>query len=76
MTPTPTPKPSKVPVVPTVSVKLIGRTLVISAKNGVVVAHINGKLAKVGKNVVKPGNDLVVIEFQSRIIYSKVFTIK
>jgi hypothetical protein len=76
VTPTPTPKPSKVPVVPTVSVKLIGRTLVISAKNGVVVAHINGKLAKVGKNVVKPGNDLVVIEFQSRIIYSKVFTIK
>ena len=75
-TPTPTPKPTKVPVVPTVTVKASGRTLTISAKNGVVVAYINGKMAKIGKNIVKPGNDLVVIEFQSRIIYSKVFTIK
>ena len=78
ITPTasPTPKPTKMPVVPTVSAKLVGRTLIISAKNGAVVAHINGKLAKIGKNVLKPGNDLVVIEFHSRIIYSKVFTVK
>ena len=75
-TPTPTPKPTKIPVVPTVTVKAVGRTLTITAKNGVVVAYINGKMAKIGKNIVKPGNDLVVIEFQSRIIYSKVFTIK
>ena len=73
---TPTPKPTKIPVVPTVTVKAVGRTLTISAKNGVVVAYINGKMAKIGKNLVKPGKDLVVIEFQSRIIYSKVFTIK
>ena len=73
---TPTPKPTKIPVVPTVTVKAVGRTLTISAKNGVVVAYINGKKANIGKNLVKPGNDLVVIEFQSRIIYSKVFTIK
>ena len=73
---TPTPKPTKIPVVPTVTVKAVGRTLTISATNGVVVAYINGKMAKIGKNLVKPGKDLVVIEFQSRIIYSKVFTIK
>ena len=73
---TPTPKPTKIPVVPTVSVKAVGRTLTISATNGAVVAYINGKMAKIGKNLVKPGKDLVVIEFQSRIIYSKVFTIK
>ena len=72
----PTPKPTKIPVVPTVTVKASGRTLTISAKNGAVVAYINGKKAKIGKNIVMPGNDLVVIEFQSRIIYSKVFTIK
>ena len=78
--PTPTvkpkPTPTKEPVVPIVSAKAVGRSIVVSAKNGVVIIHINGRIGKVGKNAVTPGNDLVVIEFQSRVIYSKVFAIK
>ena len=78
--PTPTvkpkPTPTKEPVVPIVSAKAVGRSIVVSAKNGVVIVHINGRIGKVGKNPVAAGNDLVVIEFQSRVIYSKVFAIK
>jgi len=59
-----------------VSAKAVGRSIVVSAKNGVVIVHINGRIGKVGKNPVAAGNDLVVIEFQSRVIYSKVFAIK
>ena len=77
-TPTPTvkPTPTKAPVVPIVSAKAVGRSIVVSAKNGTVIVHINGRIGKVGKNTVTPGNDLVVIEFQSRVIYSRVFAIK
>ena len=74
--PTPKPTTTKLPVVPIVTVKAVGRILTITAKGGVVVVHINGKLGVVGKNTVAPGNDLVIIEFQSRVIYSKVFAIK
>jgi len=73
---TPTPRPTHMPVVPTVIVKASGRYITITSKGGPVVAHINGKLVKIGKNKVLPGSSLVVVEFQSRIIYSKVFVIK
>ena len=74
----PTKKPiaSKSRVVPIVSAKVIRRTIMVSAKNGKVIVMINGRLGKVGVNTARAGKDLVVIKFDARIIYSKVFTIK
>ena len=37
---------------------------------------INGAIAKVGANPLATGNDLVIIEFDSKVIYSRVFAIK
>ncbi|HEY4898984.1 MAG TPA: hypothetical protein VIH79_04615 [Candidatus Nanopelagicaceae bacterium] len=91
-TPTPTPKPTptkstppvkkhhtKKPtpgVVPIVTVSNKGRVITITVKGGTVVAMINGASAKIGANTVLAGNDLVIIEFDSKVIYSRVFTVK
>ena len=55
---------------------LAGRTLTVTAKGGKVTVMINGAAAKVGKNKMPVGNDLVIIEFGSKVIYSKVFSVK
>jgi len=75
----PTPKPTKKTapgVAPVVIVSSKGRVITIAVKGGKVVAMINGAPAKVGANTVHAGNDLVIIEFDSKVIYSRVFTIK
>ena len=53
-----------------------GRVITISAKGGTVLVMINGATAKVGANTVPAGNDLVIVEFDSKVIYSRVFTVK
>ena len=88
-TPTPTPKPTpsktiiptkkhptKTPVVPIVSAKAVGRTIHVTSNNPKVIVIINGVVGKIGTNVVHAGNDLVIIEFSSKVIYSRVFTVK
>jgi len=37
---------------------------------------INGSPAKVGPNTVKAGDNLVIVEFDNKVIYSRVITIK
>jgi hypothetical protein len=88
VTPTPSPvvtpkvtpkakhKAKKTAVVPVVKASLAGRTLTVTAKGGKVTVMINGAAAKVGKNKMPVGNDLVIIEFGSKVIYSKVFSVK
>jgi hypothetical protein len=77
-TPKPTPKPTKVPTpaVPLVSVKAVGRTIQVTSNNPTVLVMINGAKAKTGITTVHAGTYLVIIEFASKVIYSKVFTIK
>jgi len=77
-TPTSKPKPkhSKAPVVPIVSAKVVGRSILVTSNNPKVVVMINGAIAKVGVNPLVAGNDLVIIQFDSKVIYSRVFAIK
>ena len=84
-TPTPTPvatptakaTPSKKPaVVPVVTVKSAGNKITITAVGGKVLATINGVAAKLGVNTVRAGDNLVIIEFDNKVIYSRVITIK
>ena len=37
---------------------------------------INGVLAKIGSNKVRAGANLIIIEFDGKVIYSRVFTTK
>jgi hypothetical protein len=76
VTPKAKPKAKKTAVVPVVKASLAGRTLTVTAKGGKVTVMINGAAAKVGKNKMPVGNDLVIIEFGSKVIYSKVFSVK
>jgi hypothetical protein len=85
-TPTPTPKPTpKVKtalptpteaVVPLVKATLVGRKLTITVTGGRIVATINGAPAKIGVNTMPVGNDLVIAEFDGKVIYSKIFAVK
>ena len=86
--PTPTPKPSvikpsvtptpvkKPAVVPVVTVTNAGHIIKIAAKGGKVTASINGAPAKVGANTVKAGDNLVIVEFDGQVIYSRAITVK
>ena len=67
---------AKSAVVPVVTVSSVGKTITIAAKGGAVVAMINGSPAKVGPNTVKAGDNLVIVEFDNKVIYSRVITIK
>jgi hypothetical protein len=86
-TPTPAPTPTKTPtatksptpkpaVVPLVTVKSSGKKIIITAKGGKVIATINGAPAKVGSNTARAGDNLVIVEFDNQVIYSRVITIK
>jgi hypothetical protein len=86
-TPTPAPTPTKTPtatksptpkpaVVPLVTVKSSGMKIIITAKGGKVIATINGAPAKVGSNTARAGDNLVIVEFDNQVIYSRVITIK
>ena len=84
-TPKPKPKPTKkkpaspIPanVTPLVTATSAGEVITIKVQgSGKVQAMINGAPAKIGANAVHPGTDLVIVEYQSRVIYSRVFTIK
>jgi hypothetical protein len=63
-------------VVPLVKAKLVGRNLTITVTGGKVVATINGAPARIGANIMPVGNDLVIAEFNGKVIYSKIFTVK
>ncbi len=76
-TPTAKAAPTKKPaVVPVVTVKSAGNKITITAVGGKVLATINGVAAKVGVNTVRSGDNLVIIEFDNKVIYSRVITIK
>jgi len=63
-------------VVPVVTVSSAGHAIKVVAKGGAVVVTINGAPAKVGSNTVKAGDNLVIVEFDNKVIYSRVITIK
>ena len=63
-------------VVPVVTVSSAGHAIKVAAKGGAVVVTINGAPAKVGSNTVKAGDNLVIVEFDNKVIYSRVITIK
>jgi hypothetical protein len=59
-----------------VTVKSSGKKIIITAKGGKVIATINGAPAKVGSNTARAGDNLVIVEFDNQVIYSRVITIK
>jgi hypothetical protein len=63
-------------VVPLVKATLVGRKLTITVTGGRIVATINGAPAKIGVNTMPVGNDLVIAEFDGKVIYSKIFAVK
>ena len=73
---TPSPRPSKAPVVPIVSAKAVGLSIYVTSNNPKVVVMINGVPAKIGVNKVRAGANLIIIEFDAKVIYSRVFTTK
>jgi hypothetical protein len=79
VSPTPTATSSSLTteaVVPLVKAKLAGRNLAITVTGGKVVVTINGAPARIGANTMPIGNDLVIAEFNGKVIYSKIFTVK
>ena len=75
-TKTQTPSPRKTPVVPIVFAKVVGQTIYVTSNNPKVVVMINGAPAKIGVNKVRAGANLIIIEFDAKVIYSRVFTTK
>ena len=76
VTKSPVPGPTKAPVVPIVSAKAVGQTIQVTSNNPKVIVMINGVLAKIGSNKVRAGANLIIIEFDGKVIYSRVFTAK
>lgn len=75
-TKSPIPSPSKAPVVPIVFAKVVGQRIQVASNNSKVNVMINGVVAKIGSNKVRPGANLIIIEFNGKVIYSRVFTTK
>ena len=73
---TPSSRPSKAPVVPIVSAKAVGLSIFVTSNNPKVVVMINGASAKIGVNRVRAGANLIIIEFDAKVIYSRVFITK
>lgn len=84
VTPTPTPSPSAsanpiAAIVPKASASLSKRIISIYAVNtgsASVIAMIDAKIVKIGKNTVTPGSRKVSIFVGGRLIYSRTFTVK
>jgi hypothetical protein len=79
-TPKPTVSPSAATSteITTISVSLSKRVLtidVVGSRAGLKVT-INGVVAKIGKNTVKPGNKIVLATIGTRVLYKKTFKIK
>ena len=79
-TPTPTASPTPTPaLVPKVTATLVKRVLSIKVSNAgsaSVVAMIDSKIVKVGKNTVTAGKRKVSVFVAGRLIYSHTFTVK
>ena len=81
-TPTPTPSASTNPaavVTPKASASLSKRVISIYAVNAgsaSVIAMIDAKIVKIGKNTVTPGKRKVSVFVGGRLIYSRTFTVK
>jgi len=79
-TPTPTASPTPTPaLVPKVTATLAKRVLSIKVSNAgsaSVVAMIDSKIVKVGKNMVTAGKRKVSVFVAGRLIYSHTFTVK
>ena len=82
VTPTPSPKPSVTPApngVVKASASVSKRTISIYAVNtgnASVIAMIDAKIVKIGKNTVTPGKHKVSVFVGGRLIYSRAFTVK
>ena len=88
VTPTPTPSPSASPsasanptaaIAPKASASLSKRVISIYAVNAgsaSVIAMIDAKIVKIGKNTVAPGNRKVSVFVDGRLIYSRAFNVK
>lgn len=84
VTPTPTPSPSAsanpiAAIAPKASASLSKRIISIYAVNtgsASVIAMIDAKIVKIGKNTVTPGSRKVSIFVGGRLIYSRTFTVK
>ena len=82
VTPTPSPKPSVTPApngVVKASASVSKRTISIYAVNtgnASVIAMIDAKIVKIGKNTVTPGKHKVSVFVGGRLIYSRTFTVK
>lgn len=80
--PTATPKPvvtTPATSKPTAGASLSGRTITVTAKNvsaSKVAVSINGVIAKLGANTVKPGSRIVKVFYAGKTIYSKTFLVK
>ena len=87
-TPSPTPSPSASPsasanptavTAPKASASLSKRVISIYAVNtgsASVIAMIDAKIVKIGKNTVTPGKHKVSVFVGGRLIYSRTFTVK
>jgi hypothetical protein len=81
-TPTPTPSASANPaaaVTPKASASLSKRVISIYAANAgsaAIIAMIDAKIVKIGKNTVAPGKRKVSVFVGGRLIYSRTFTVK
>jgi len=83
VTPTPTPSPSAsadpTAAAPKASASLSKRVISIYAVNAgsaAVIAMIDAKIVKIGKNTVAPGKRKVSVFVGGRLIYSRSFTVK
>ena len=70
------PTATKHPVNQTIRVTAKGRVLTVVAIGVKALVFINGKPAKVGRNLVKPGIASIVITIADKVVYRRVFTIK
>ena len=87
VTPTPTPKPTPTPTpTPTVTsttepkATAFARNRIITvgvtnAAGKKVVVKINGGAARVGENTVRPGNRVVTVEVDGKLILNQIFLI-
>lgn len=82
VTPTPSPKPSVTPApngVVKASASVSKRVIsiyAVNAGNASVIAMIDAKIVKIGKNTVTPGKHKVSVFVGGRLIYSRTFTVK